>query len=111
MKCLRFLVPLLLFLLAIPAAAQEPICPPQPACPLGSTCSLPPPCGGGGAPLQDVHIASHRVSVTINNQIATTNVDLQFVNDGSVQAEGQFIFPLPGGASVDNLTLYINGQP
>ncbi len=110
MKRLRFLIPMLLFLLALPAAAQEPICPQMPVCPADAPCP-PPPCGGGGAPLQDVHISSHHVTVTINNQIATTNVDLQFVNDGSMQAEGQFIFPLPGGAAVDNLTLYINGQP
>src|SRR5690606_9699208 len=48
---------------------------------------------------------------TIENQIATTNVDMEFVNEGAALAEGTFMFPLPGEASVDQLTMYINGQP
>lgn len=51
-----------------------------------------------------------RVNVTIDNQIATTNVDMQFTNEGHGLAEGTFLFPLPHEASVDSLVMYIDGQ-
>jgi Ca-activated chloride channel family protein len=51
-----------------------------------------------------------RVNVTIDNQIATTNVDMQFTNEGNGLAEGTFLFPLPHEASVDSLVMYIDGQ-
>jgi Ca-activated chloride channel family protein len=51
-----------------------------------------------------------RVNVTIDNQIATTNVDMQFTNEGNGLAEGTFLFPLPAEASVDSLVMYIDGQ-
>jgi hypothetical protein len=38
--------------------------------------------------------------VSIENQIATTEVDMQFTNEGHSLAEGTFIFPLPLGAAV-----------
>lgn len=51
----------------------------------------------------------HRVQVDVENQIATTNVDLQFTNTGQRLAEGTFIFPLPEGAAVDNLIMWVDG--
>lgn len=50
-----------------------------------------------------------RVTVDIENQIATTNVDMQFTNEGDGLAEGTFMFPLPSEASVDQLIMYIDG--
>jgi len=58
-----------------------------------------------------VYIKSHRVNVTIDNQVAVTKIEQTFVNEGGGQAEGQYLFPLPAGAAVSGLTLYINGQP
>ncbi len=115
MKHLRFLIPLLLFLLVLPVAAQELPCPIPLPCPADSTCPVQPPCTPPTQPgvftnPEWLKIDHHRVTVTIANQIATTNVDLEFVNEGNAQAEGTFVFPLPGGASVDQLTMYINGQ-
>jgi Ca-activated chloride channel family protein len=52
----------------------------------------------------------HRVDVEIIDQIASTHVDLQFTNTGEALAEGTFIFPLPAGATVDQLTMFIDGQ-
>ncbi len=52
----------------------------------------------------------HRVSATINDQLATTGIDLQFTNTGDGLAEGTFVFPLPDNAAVDRLTMFINGE-
>jgi Ca-activated chloride channel family protein len=57
------------------------------------------------------YIKSHFVSVTIDDQVAVTKVQQVFVNPGDRPAEGTYLFPLPVGAAVSNLTMYINGQP
>lgn len=107
----------LLLLVAVPVAAQDIPCPvPMIACIEGQPCPPPPPCPPE-PPFQPgvftnpewLRIDHHRVNVTIENQIATTSVDMEFVNEGNGLAEGTFIFPLPGGAAVDQLTMYING--
>lgn len=107
----------LLALLALisfsPAAAQIIPCPTLPPCPPGGVCPLPPEC----RPIQPgvftnpewLKIAYHRVSVTIDNQIATTDVDMEFVNEGNGLAEGTFLFPLPLEAAVDQLIMTVNG--
>ncbi len=110
MKRLLVLVPLLLLAALMPAAAQD-ICPVAPC--------LVDPCPTVCPPLQPgvftnpewLKINYHRVNVTIENQIATTDVDMEFVNEGNGLAEGTFVFPLPQNASVDKLVMYINGQP
>jgi len=51
----------------------------------------------------------HRVNVNISDQIATTEVSMQFTNNGEQLAEGTFIFPLPKGAAVDELIMTIDG--
>jgi Ca-activated chloride channel family protein len=52
-----------------------------------------------------------RVNVDIDNQIASTEIDMQFTNEGEGLAEGTFVFPLPEGAAVDELIMYIDGTP
>lgn len=71
--------------------------------------------GPGSAPrlmqtMSGVYIRSHRVSVTIDNQLAVTKIEQIFVNGGGGLAEGSYLFPLPPGAAVSDLTLTINGQ-
>ena len=51
-----------------------------------------------------------RVNTTIDNQIAHTNIDMQFTNNGDRLAEGTYVFPLPAEAAVDELIMYIDGQ-
>ena len=51
----------------------------------------------------------HRIQVNIENQIATTNVDFKLTNEGDALAEGTFVFPLPQGASVDQLIMWVDG--
>jgi Ca-activated chloride channel family protein len=56
-------------------------------------------------------IDHHRVRVEIDRQIARTEVSMEWVNEGSGLAEGTFLFPLPMGAAVEELVMYINDQP
>ena len=56
-------------------------------------------------------ITYHRVTVTIKDQVAITQVDQGFRNDGAVAVEGSYVFPLPPGAAVDRFTLWIDGKP
>ncbi len=56
-------------------------------------------------------IRYHRVTVTIENQVATTRVDQVFVNEHNWEAEGTYIFPLPPGATVNQFTMWVDGKP
>jgi Ca-activated chloride channel homolog len=75
----------------LPAQAQAVLIPPE------------------GVNTEWVTVDYHRVNVDISNQIAITKVSMQFTNTGEQLAEGQFIFPLPMGATVENLTMFVNG--
>ncbi len=68
------------------------------------------PCGGVFTDPDWLKLDYHRVNVDINQQIATTHVDMQFTNEGEALAEGTFIFPLPEGAAVNQLTMWVNGE-
>lgn len=49
------------------------------------------------------------VSARIEHQSAVVRVDQTFVNEGDRQIEAQFVFPIPHGAAVEELTLMIDG--
>ncbi|MBZ0298919.1 MAG: VWA domain-containing protein [Anaerolineae bacterium] len=70
-----------------------------------------PPPGGVFTDPNWLKVDYHRVHIDISNQIATTHVEMQFTNQGEALAEGTFIFPLPKGATVDQLTMWVDGQP
>jgi len=69
----------------------------------------------GAAPLffsdRGVLLRSHRVTVSIDEQVATTRVEQVFYNDSPRPAEGTYLFPLPPGAAVSNLIMFVDGQP
>jgi Ca-activated chloride channel family protein len=106
---------LLAALLVAPLAAQEIFCPDVVTpCPPNARCVPPcpqPPIGGVWTNPDWLKIDHHRVTVEIQDQIARTNVDMEFVNEGAGLAEGTFVFPIPLGAAVEQLIMYINGQP
>ncbi len=52
----------------------------------------------------------HRVTVTIENQVATTHVDQVFVNEADFEVEGTYIFPLPEGAAISSFAMWVDGQ-
>jgi Ca-activated chloride channel family protein len=51
----------------------------------------------------------HRVSVTIEDQIAVTRVEQEFLNEHDWEAEGTYIFPLPDGATISEFTIWADG--
>jgi len=94
---------LMLIAAAFPALAQKPVEPP-----IGEPVPPPPP-----PPTiidENVVLKTHRVNVTINNQVATTRIEQVFKNNSDRMAEGTYIFPLPRGASVSDLVMYVDGE-
>jgi Ca-activated chloride channel homolog len=75
----------------------------------------PPPCDAGcPEPFyvgDQLEITSHRVDVTIADQIATTKIDQTFHNPQDWVAEGTYVFPIPDGSTVDNFTMHVDGEP
>ncbi len=52
----------------------------------------------------------HHVEVSIEDQVATTQIDQVFVNESSYQLEGTYVFPLPEDASISSFAMYVDGQ-
>ncbi|MCC6739165.1 MAG: VWA domain-containing protein, partial [Planctomycetia bacterium] len=52
----------------------------------------------------------HKVDVAIDNQVATTTVDQVFVNPNGFNVEATYMFPVPAGASVSKLSMWIDGK-
>jgi Ca-activated chloride channel family protein len=55
-------------------------------------------------------IKYHRVTVTIEDQVATTHVDQVFVNEARFEVEGTYIFPLPEEAAISEFSLWVDGE-
>jgi Ca-activated chloride channel family protein len=55
-------------------------------------------------------IKYHRVTVTIEDQVATTRVDQVFVNEGPHEVEGTYIFPLPEEATISEFAMWVDGE-
>ncbi len=75
-----------------------------------------PPCVGPDCPpfprpIQQLNIRYHRVTVSIQDQIAVTHVDQVFYNPNDWAVEGTYVFPLPLDAVVSNFTLWVDGKP
>lgn len=66
--------------------------------------------GGGAAPPQMLSIRYHRVCVSIQDQMAVTRVDQAFANDTPRDLEGDYIFPVPPGASISSFAVYHDGR-
>ncbi|MCD4686747.1 MAG: VWA domain-containing protein [Anaerolineae bacterium] len=58
-----------------------------------------------------VVIEAHHVSVEIDNQVATTRIEQVFANHNDWMEEGTYVFPLPIGAAVSDLIMWVNGEP
>lgn len=58
-----------------------------------------------------VVIELHRVHVEIDNQVAVTRIEQVFANHSDRVAEGTYIFPLPVGAAVSDLIMWVDGVP
>ena len=64
-------------------------------------------------PLEEswLRIRYHRVTVSIQNQIAVTRVEQEFVNDLDWEVEGTYIFPIPKGATISKFVMWVDGVP
>ena len=91
----------LIFMANTPAALADGIIIPEP--PICSDC--PPP-----HEVPYLTVQTHRVNVTIDNQIATTQVDQVFRNDSQWSLEGTYIFPLPENAAISSFSMWVNGE-
>ena len=96
------IVLLFLFSLAVrPALAQDPIDPTP----------LPPRVTPPVWNVDGLRIEYQRVDVTVADQVATTHIEQLFVNPNDWMLEGTYLFPLPEGAAVNRLTMWVDGQP
>ncbi len=55
-------------------------------------------------------IKYHRVTVIIEDQVATTRIDQVFVNEGRHEVEGTYLFPLPDEAAISEFAMWVDGQ-
>ncbi len=56
-------------------------------------------------------IRSHRVDVTVRDQVATTRIDQVFHNPNDWAAEGTYVFPVPEGATIGEFLMWVDGEP
>jgi Ca-activated chloride channel family protein len=83
--------------------------PSVPALADGIVIPVPPP----DVPIREVPyltIKYHRVTVTIEDQVAITHVDQVFVNEGRFEVEGTYIFPLPEEATISEFSMWVDGE-
>ena len=103
---MRKLVQTLLGILAILALLLVPA---APAVADGVIIPEPPP----GVPIVDVPyltVKYHRVTVTIEDQVATTRVDQVFVNEARFEVEGTYVFPLPETSTIGEFAMCVDGE-
>lgn len=55
-------------------------------------------------------ISARDVSVVVRDQVASTSVTDELINHGKRMIEVEYLFPIPPGAAVDQMTLLVNGQ-
>ena len=109
-------VALALFLIVVPAAQADgvividdptivpyPPVPPRPT-PWPPRPPIPPPS-------MYLPVKYHRVTVTIEDQVATTKIDQVFLNEYDRDLEGTYPFPLPEEATISRFVMGADGQP
>lgn len=87
----------------------DPPCDRPGGCPTPIPCVGPVPCPPPH-PIFPLAIQYHRVTVDIENQVATTRVDQFFRNDNDFVVEGTYIFPIPAGAAVSRFAMWVDGK-
>ena len=113
MRRLRLIPLLVLLTLLLPpieafadtAIGDGIIIDPPPPCHFERPCPPPDP-----RPLFPLAIQYHRVTVTIDNQVAVTRVDQLFRNDHDFTVEGTYMFPLPDEALVTEFAMWVDGE-
>ncbi len=57
-----------------------------------------------------LRVASHKVDVGIDNQVAVVKVEQVFANDNPVQLEAHYVFPVPKNATIVDFSMTVNGK-
>jgi len=52
----------------------------------------------------------HHVRISVRDQVASVNIDQEFVNTGRGAIEVEYLFPVPPGAAIDSMTLSVDGK-
>ena len=60
--------------------------------------------------LPPLAMVNHKVTVTIDEQVAITTVEQTFRNHTDRNLEATYLFPVPKGASVDKFTMWVDGK-
>src|SRR5215471_8218292 len=55
-------------------------------------------------------MVNHRVSITLEDQVAITHVEQTFRNHTDRALEATYVFPVPKGASVTKFAMWVNGK-
>jgi len=55
-------------------------------------------------------MVNHKVTIAIDDQVATTRLEQTFRNHTERQLEATYIFPVPKGASVNKFTMWVDGK-
>jgi Ca-activated chloride channel homolog len=55
-------------------------------------------------------MVNHRVTITLEDQVAVTHVEQVFRNHTDRQLEATYVFPVPRGAGVERFTMCVNGR-
>jgi len=58
----------------------------------------------------DLAVKYHRVRVTIEDQVAETDIDQVFLNDSAYDLEGTYIFPLPEEGAISDFAMFVDGE-
>jgi hypothetical protein len=88
----------------LPAAAQSL----QPG--FGSLEARVPVFGTGGRGSHALRLASQQVRVTMHDNLARTEIEQSWYNGSNDTLEGTYRFPLPEGASISRLALYVGNK-
>ncbi|HRI63791.1 MAG TPA: AgmX/PglI C-terminal domain-containing protein [Polyangium sp.] len=57
-----------------------------------------------------IRLRAHDVRVTIRDGFARTEIEEEFANDTDMVLEGRYVFPLPSGASLSKLGLWVENE-
>src|SRR5262249_44207436 len=61
-------------------------------------------------PLPPLAMLDHKVTIRLDDQVATTRVEQTFRNHTDRPLEATYLFPVPKGASVNKFTMWVAGK-
>src|SRR5580704_8105472 len=60
--------------------------------------------------LPPLAMLNHKVTITVEDQVAVTRVEQTFRNHTDRPLEATYVFPLPKGASLDHFSMWVDGK-